>query len=706
MSRLLSFLSLSPIIVAMLFVEPAVADKRVALVVGNSTYRNVALLDNPANDARLLASTLRDLGFALVGGDAQLDLDKASFDRAVQDFGTQLQGADVGLFFYAGHGVQVRGTNYLIPVDANPTREADVDFQMLDTNLVMRQMEGAGTRLNLVILDACRNNPFGGRGLVVGRGRDTETVRLRSTTSGLAQMQAPEGTLISFATQPGSVARDGSDGHSPYSKALAETIRRPGLGIFDTFNQVGLEVKRATAGAQQPWVSSSPIDGTFYFVPAQGAGAQVAALPPRPPQTPASTAAPAATTSDVRRFDGLWLIHVTCEMSAAGGDAVDRQVFATIKDGIIHGEQGQPDVPGRLTYDGTVQPDGTLLVTAKGITTRNFRPPSTKFSFTMGGQLEGAQGTAIRDDRRNCNVKFAKQSAGAGSTVAALPAEPDVRRSPAVSPFTMPAAVNDVRRFDGTWVVNWVCESTSSGLPKLTGRFVGTANNGVFHGESGAKGMPGGTIYDGTIEPGGSTTINVDGLTGDGNFDPFHRPTGTKFGYKMIGVLEGLLGTATRADRDCNITFAKQSVGASSTPTGDTNPNLQRSAALGASAMSPAASDVKRFDGKWLSTFSCKPVADVPGAEWQFLADVKDGVFRGVHGIAGKPGSQVFDGKIRPDGEAEISVDGRTGPSAITPRHPPPGTKFSYAIVAKFEDSRGTGSRIGGRICDFVFAKR
>src|SRR5258708_6045197 len=452
MSRLLSLLSLSPLITAMsFFAAPALADKRVALVVGNGPYRNVALLDNPANDARLLADTLRDLGFALVGGGAQLDLDKASFDRAVQDFGVQLQGADVGLFFYAGHGVQVRGTNYLIPVDANPTREADVDFQMLDTNLVMRQMEGAGTRLNVVILDACRNNPFSGRGLVVGRGRDTETVRLRDTSSGLAQMQAPEGTLISFATQPGSVARDGSDGHSPYSKALAETILRPGLGIFDAFNQVGLEVKRATGGAQQPWVSSSPIDGTFYFVSSE-AGTQVAALPPRQPPAPASPAPPTVTPADVRRFDRLWLYHVTCEMSPAGGEGLDRRVFATIKDGVIHGEQGQPDLPGWLTFDGRVDPDGTLLVSAKGITARNSRPPSAKFSFRMGGRLEGAQGTAIRDDRRNCDVKFAKQSAGAGSSVAALSAEPDAQRSAARGASAIPPAASDVKRFDGKWL--------------------------------------------------------------------------------------------------------------------------------------------------------------------------------------------------------------------------------------------------------------
>jgi Caspase domain len=235
--------------------EVQAADKRVALVVGNSAYQNVSRLDNPVNDARLMADTLRSVGFSLVGGAALTDLDKGKFDSAVQNFGNQIAGADVALFYYAGHGVQVRGSNHLVPVNANPTREADVDFQMVDVALVLRQMEGSGTKLNLVILDACRNNPFGGRGL-------------RATEGGLAQMRAPEGTLISYATQPGNVALDGADGNSPYTKALAQTLRRPALGIFDVFNEVGLAVKRSTGGSQQPWVSSSPIDGRFYFVAA------------------------------------------------------------------------------------------------------------------------------------------------------------------------------------------------------------------------------------------------------------------------------------------------------------------------------------------------------------------------------------------------------------------------------------------------------
>ena len=265
------------LLIVLVFVTPAAAEKRVALVIGNSAYQNVPRLDNPRNDAALMAETLSALGFTLIGSRAQLDLDKPAMDIAVQTFGRQVQGADVALFYYAGHGVQVSGSNYLVPVTANPTREADVDFQMVDVNLVLRQMQGSGTRLNMVILDACRNNPFGARGL-------------RASDGGLAQMRAPEGTLISYATQPGNVALDGADGHSPYTRALASTIKQTGLDIFQTFNQVGLAVKRQTGGSQQPWVSSSPIDGNFYFVP-PAPSTQVAVAPP-PDQQFASTLRP------------------------------------------------------------------------------------------------------------------------------------------------------------------------------------------------------------------------------------------------------------------------------------------------------------------------------------------------------------------------------------------------------------------------------
>jgi formylglycine-generating enzyme required for sulfatase activity len=256
--------------------SPASADKRIALVIGNSAYQKVSPLDNPRNDAELMAETLRAVGFTLVGGGAQVDLDKVAFDDVLQKFGNLLVGADVALFYYAGHGVQVRGSNYLVPVNANPAREADVLLQAVDTALVLAAMEGSGTRLNMVLLDACRNNPFGGRGL-------------RGSEGGLAQMRAPEGTLISYATQPGNVAFDGAGGHSPYTKALAETIRKGGLDIFQTFNEIGLAVMQATGNAQQPWVSASPIKGSFHFVAAPAAAAP--AVPPAVPPSPVQTAA-------------------------------------------------------------------------------------------------------------------------------------------------------------------------------------------------------------------------------------------------------------------------------------------------------------------------------------------------------------------------------------------------------------------------------
>jgi tetratricopeptide (TPR) repeat protein len=257
------------------------AEKRVALVIGNSAYRTVAVLPNPASDARLMSDTLSSLGFFVVGGGAQIDLDKAGFEAALGEFAKALNGADVALFYYAGHGVETHGLNLLVPVDVHPADEGDVFAQTIGLAGILDQMEKSGARINLLLLDACRNNPFRNQGV-------------RSTTGGLAQMQAPPGTLISFATQPRSVSLDGDDGHSPYTRALAATMQHPGFGLFKTFNEVGLAVEKATRGVQLPWVSTSPISGNFYF-----------AGKPAPPsiETPASPAQPARPSDAALRRD-------------------------------------------------------------------------------------------------------------------------------------------------------------------------------------------------------------------------------------------------------------------------------------------------------------------------------------------------------------------------------------------------------------------
>jgi uncharacterized caspase-like protein len=288
MRRIGLLVSLFLVLVNFGTLRPAIAESRVALVIGNAGYRHIPSLSNSAADARLMASTLKSLGFDLVGDGAQIDLDKSGLESVVRSFGSLLQGADVGLFYYAGHGIQIRGSNYLVPVGANPMREADVDFELADVAIVLRQMEASGTRLNLVMLDACRNNPFGGR-------------TLRSVDSGLAQMRAPEGTLISFATQPGNIALDGVDGNSPYTKALARNIRRPGLGVFDVFNEVGLTVKKTTGGQQQPWVSSSPIDGSFYFAGRPEAERPPVAQTPSKQETIATASAVTSAPSPIDR---------------------------------------------------------------------------------------------------------------------------------------------------------------------------------------------------------------------------------------------------------------------------------------------------------------------------------------------------------------------------------------------------------------------
>jgi uncharacterized caspase-like protein len=252
------------------------ADKRVALVVGNGNYEHAPQLDNPMRDARLIASTLKELGFALIGGGAQENLDRSSLEQAVRSFGRAIGPGTIALFYYSGHGLQSRGSNYLVPVSANLSSFSDIDFELVDLDIVVRQMDAAHAGLNIILLDACRNNPFGGRGL-------------RDGTAGLAEMRAPPATIISYATQPGGVAQDGEPGgDSPYSAALAEAIRAPGIDVLKVFNNVGVTVSRRTNGRQTPWVAASPIEGEFFLAtapPASAAPSPAAASEPAGPDS-------------------------------------------------------------------------------------------------------------------------------------------------------------------------------------------------------------------------------------------------------------------------------------------------------------------------------------------------------------------------------------------------------------------------------------
>lgn len=403
--------------------------RRVALVVGNSSYKSVERLANAANDARLMATTLKEAGFTIIGDGPQLDLDKPRFERAVQAFGRALQGADVALFYYSGHGLQVDGVNWLVPVDASPTGPRDLDFQMVDASLVLRQMEHAGTKLNMVLLDACRNNPFAIRGV-------------RGSQPGLAEMRAPEGTLISYATQPGNVASDGSSSNSPYTAALAAAMHRPGADVFQVFNQVGLSVKQVTGGQQQPWLASSPIAGNFFFFngpvtivpPAAAVDAEAVYWQsiassrssadfqtylsrfPRGTFVELAQRRLAALTSASRTgaFDGTWLVLYSCTVARDGAAGFSLNFLASVRDGVLHGERGVRGQARSLALDGQIQPDGSAMLAGQGVTGNaeysvGRIAAGTPYRFYLQSRFEGTHGMGKRLEVRPCEAVFTKQ---------------------------------------------------------------------------------------------------------------------------------------------------------------------------------------------------------------------------------------------------------------------------------------------------------
>ncbi len=228
--------------------------KRVALVIGNSAYEHAPVLKNPKNDAEAISAVLKRLGFDVVTG---IDLAHLDFARIVSQFRKKLKGADVGLFFYAGHGLQVDGSNYFVPIDAVLDDETSLDFETVPLRLILKLMERS-TKTNLVFLDACRDNPLA-RNLARSMG-----TRSTAIGTGLARVESGLGTLITFATQPGNVALDGDGVNSPFATGMLKHMETPGLDVALVMRRVREEVIKATSGSQVPW-SNSSLTGSFKF---------------------------------------------------------------------------------------------------------------------------------------------------------------------------------------------------------------------------------------------------------------------------------------------------------------------------------------------------------------------------------------------------------------------------------------------------------
>src|SRR6201747_3057691 len=263
--------------------EAALADKRVAFVVGNSAYKNVAPLPNPALDAKSMAKVLRSVGFDVVEG---TNLTRDKMTERLLEFGKKAQGADVALFFYAGHGIAIGGVNYLLPIDADIKSEMDVKLgAAINIDLTLDQTMG-DAKVKLVFLDACRDNPF------AAKIKSNSATRSVSVQTGLAEMKSGEGTLIAFATGPGQTALDGQEGtNSPFTRALLANLTEPGVEIQQAMTKVRAQVNEETNKGQLPWGHTNLI-GAVYL---NGA----------PPAAPAGTsAAPSAPAAAVASNSG------------------------------------------------------------------------------------------------------------------------------------------------------------------------------------------------------------------------------------------------------------------------------------------------------------------------------------------------------------------------------------------------------------------
>jgi uncharacterized caspase-like protein len=272
-------------------------ERRTALVIGNSAYQKSPLV-NPVNDAQAMAASLGSLGFTVTKLE---NASKSQMADAIRQFGESIKRGGVGLFYFAGHGVQVNGENFLIPVDDDIQDKGQVVTKGIEARLVLQAMSNAKNRMNVVILDACRNNPFAqsaSRALVPTGNTDGRT--RSDSAGGLAPMEALVGTLIAFATAPESVAADGSGKNGVYTENLLRNITEPGLRIEDVFKRTRFGVRQETGGRQVPWENTS-LEGDFYFLapstssvassgsagqPTTLAGGQQAALQPSRSDTP------------------------------------------------------------------------------------------------------------------------------------------------------------------------------------------------------------------------------------------------------------------------------------------------------------------------------------------------------------------------------------------------------------------------------------
>jgi hypothetical protein len=427
----------------------ALAEKRVALVIGNGAYAHKAKLPNPAHDAEDVAAALKRGNFDVIFG---ADLRQAEMQEATIRFARAASTADVAVFYYSGHAMQFNGVNYLMPIDAKLDDEADLKrFTRVDD--ILNDLQQA-KNLRILVLDSCRDNPLADNLRRIGQGRGASVAR------GLSKMEAPLGTIISFSTQAGQTAEDGKGRNSPYTAAFLKHIEEP-HEIGDVFREISSDVYEVSGKAQLPELSLS-IVGKFYL---NGPVSVTVATPPASsaPADPCAAAevhwkaadgigtsaayedhltrfptcifaglakaklealkqksalvtpsdAPGSRAGRTKEFDGRWDVTVSCP-DASSARGYTRLLSATVRDGAFRAEDQATGRPNWLLIDGDIAADGKATLNARGLTgdsvyTINGAKPGSPYFYTIDAQFERNRGTGKRNELRPCAVTFAKR---------------------------------------------------------------------------------------------------------------------------------------------------------------------------------------------------------------------------------------------------------------------------------------------------------
>jgi uncharacterized caspase-like protein len=435
-----------PLIALWLNLAPASADTRVALVIGNGAYVSTAQLPNPSHDAEDVASSLKRSGFEVFQG---IDLRQADMQDLTIRFARAASRADVALFYYSGHAMQYNGVNYLMPVDAVLTDEADLKrFVRVDD--IVNDLQQA-KNLRILVLDSCRDNPL-------AETLKRSATRAASIGRGLSKVEAPRGTIVSFSTQSGQVAADGTGRNSPYTTAFLKHIEEP-QEIGDVFRDISSDVYDSSGKSQLPELSLSII-GKFYLNGPVSVTVAPAAPQAAPRADPCAAAeahwkaadgigtlgayedhlarfpncifatlakarveglkqkvalAPSgnARAGGSKDFDGSWDVTLNCAPTGKA-QGFTRPLAATVTNGVFHAEAQSQSGVNRLEIDGQIPADGKTTLSARGTTgastyTLNNLPPGSPYAFTVDAQFDRTRGSGKRNEARACNLVFVKR---------------------------------------------------------------------------------------------------------------------------------------------------------------------------------------------------------------------------------------------------------------------------------------------------------